>query len=878
MEKEYNLDWENIRKKLTNKLSENPLFKPFNLHDHSSSESLKSYYLDQLSQSELVVFLIGPFVRKGTYQEFEKTIQLNKRHMFFFDKNFCECDLTFNDSGIKMSSKNFIHSTSDDNLGTYRKLDLANFNCEEVMTDILNEVQRTFLNYPDVNIHTNEESSVNLVSGDSPSFFISSPNMLKNVIFREKGELPNNSTFPFKVFDWLVNGNDLPDVDEYKNVISKRNDLNSLISLLTERWNAITSYMHGEYGESLEHEKEALMLANKNKVPEWLKKDLLIDCRNISYKKAPQILFKKNEFQEKLNSDDKKIFYPILDRYKSDLLEIFMNEMEKYGLQGPRTKNWGSLLPIILNKLQDYLLTAALFGSLTYINQAREFLSKILMNYGNVFKDPDTIILAIKLYFLNGENDLAIKTINKYWSFIGSKFLIDLHDIFKVFKSKNCIDKEKGELAFISICGYELNEEEVIIAKTDLINTIDEESSSYYFQYISKSFIKLSPRLTPNEILTIANKIVDNKKPFGVYPCIFRALVTHEINEYKAPKLSKLLNKLKVVISKTDYFDFSFLLPFINKESQISTQIIKDLKYDILKNSDPCCISFQKLEENNDLFNMTDFFLSLKSPLKDWVNDVSKNGTVSASSLQLNLINYELLNKKQTQGDINELAKIMYDPIHIALASSNEFTIRCILNTLINMFESIYINKLETPKNILWFKNETMPTINPSPAESDKDIEGTYDMFLSIKSIISNSDDDWLSILSKQNENSVRNYGLKIFRDIATTDSVNQKYINLISNWLKSKKENIVLSSLPVAIYIIFFYHSDKLARNISNLSGSSYLNIKETILTLLLRFIDYKDTQEFKSIYNAFYNDRNWKVISLIKTIENSSSSGNNQ
>lgn len=589
-------------------------------------------------------------------------------------------------------------------------------------------------------------------------------------------------------------------------------------------------------------------------------------------------MIKTNEFQKRLIADKGEIFYPILDRYKSDLLEILMNEMEKYGLQEPGTINLGSLLPIILNKLQDYLLTATLFGSLTYIDQAREFLSKILMNYGKVFKDPNIVILAIKLYFLNGESDVAIKTINKYWSLIGSKILIDFHDIFKVFNSKNCIDRKRGALAFISVFGYDLNEEELIIAKTDLINTIDEESSSYYFQYISKSFIKLSPKLTPNEILTIANKIVDNKKPFGVYPCIFRALVTHEINEYKAPKLSKLLNKLKVVISKTDYFDFSFLLPFINKESQISTQIIKDLKYDILKNSDPCCISFQKLEENNDLFNMTDFFLSLKSPLKDWVNDVSKNGTLSASYLQLSLINYELLNKKQTQGDINELAKIMYDPIHIALASSNEFTIRCILNTLINMFESIYINKLETPKNILWFKNETMPTINPSPAESDKDIEETYDMFLSIKSIISNSDDDWLSILSKQNESSVRNYGLKIFRDIATTNSVNQKYINLISNWLKSKKENIVLSSLPVAIYIIFFYHSDKLARNISNLSGSSYLNIKEKVLTLLLRFIDYKDTQEFKSIYNAFCNDHNWKVISLIKTIENSSSSGNNQ
>lgn len=871
MEKEYSIDWKEIRNKLTARLDNNPLFKAFNLSDHSSSENINSYYLAELSNSDLVIFLIGPVVRKGTYEEFEKAIQLSKKHMFFFDKNFYECDMPDDDLGVKMSSKSFIQNTSPDNLGTYRTLDLANFNCEEVMTDILNEVQRTFSNYPNIITHVNKESSVNLVNVDSPSIFKSSPNMLKNVIFREKGELPTTSTFSFKVFDWLINGNDLPNIDEYKNVISKRNELNSLIPLLTERWKAITSYMHGECGEALEHEKEALTAANEGNVTGWLKKDLLIDCRNIYYKNNPNNLIKTNEFQKRLIADKGETFYPILDRYKSDLLEILMNEMEKYGLQEPGTTNWGSLLPIILNKLQDYLLTATLSGSLTYIDQAREFLSKILMNYGKVFKDPDTVILAIKLYFLNGESDVAIKTINKYWPFIGSKILIDLHDIFKVFNSKNCIDRKRGALAFISVFGYDLNEEELIIAKTDLINIIDEDNPFYDSQYISKSFIKLSPRLTPNEILAIADKIMDNKKLFRVYPYVFVALVTHKITEYEVSKLSELLNELKVIISKTDYFDFSFLLPFIDKESQISTQIIMDLKDNILKNSDLWYISFQKLENNNDLFNMTDFLLSLKVSLKDWTNKVSKKGTILASSSQLDLINYELLHRNQTQGDIEELAKIMYDPINIALDSSNEFTIKHVFNTLITMFESIFINELEIPKSILWLKEKAIPITDDYFTKYSSNMEGIHDMFLSIKAIILNSDDNWLSILSKQNGDSVREYGLKIFQEAKLTNSINPKYINLINDWLKSDNENVVLASLPLAIYFLLRYHSLGLIENINNLSGSSYLNIKISTLSLLLRFINYKNTNEFKSICNAFGNDHNWKVRNLVEIIENS-------
>lgn len=878
MQTEYTLNWKHIREELTGKLKDNSLFEPFNLYDHSSSESVESYYLDQLSQSDLVVFLIGPVVRKGTYAEFEKVIQLNKRHMFFFDEGFCECDMPDDDSGVKMSSKKFMRNTPPENLGTYRKLDLAHFNCEEVMIDILNEVHRTFSKYPNINTHVNKGSSFNLDNLDSPSIFTSSPNMLKNVIFREKSELSTTATFSFKVFDWLVNGNDLPDVDEYKSTISKKNELNSLVPLLTERWKAITSYMHGECGESLEHEKEALRLATKGKAAGWLKKDILIDCCNISYKNNPNTLIETNEFQTKLDSDKEEIFYPILDRYKSGLLEIFMNEMEKYGLQEPGTINFGSLLPIILNKLQDYLLTATLFGSLTYINQAREFLSKILMNYGNVFKDPDTILLAIKLYFLNGESDVAIKTIRKYFPLIGSKFLIDLHDIFKVFKSKNCIEKEKGELAFISICGYELNEEEIIIAKTDLISNIDEWISPYDLKYMEQAFKKLSPMLTPDEVLMIAKKILNNRKMVVIHPNVSQALVEHEISEYDVTRLSNVLNKLKLVIRKTDHFDFSFLLPFIGNNSQIPDEIIEGLKDCILKKSNPCLISFYKLENNNDPFNMTDFFLSLSVPLKDWVKCVSRKGTIRADSLQLDLIDYELLNREQTQENIDKLAEIICDPIKIALTSSNAFTIMHILNTLISMFESIYINKLEFPKKILWLEHEEMPNINISSTESSKDEEIIYDMFLSIKSIISNNDDDWLRILSRQNKSSIRNYGLKIFRDMSITNSVSQKYINLISNWLKSKQESIVLSSIPVAIYIILFYHSKKLTQNISSLSGSSYLNIKIKILSLLLRFSDCKDTQEFKFIYNAFRDDNNWRIVNMVKAIENSSQLGHKQ
>ena len=70
--------WHQVRDELNQALAKSLIFKPFAIENHASIEKSTSYFLERLSQSDLVIGLIRSELRPGTNQELHRAIQLKK--------------------------------------------------------------------------------------------------------------------------------------------------------------------------------------------------------------------------------------------------------------------------------------------------------------------------------------------------------------------------------------------------------------------------------------------------------------------------------------------------------------------------------------------------------------------------------------------------------------------------------------------------------------------------------------------------------------------------------------------------------------------------------------------------------------------------------
>lgn len=873
------INWSKVRDSLS-PIQDNPLFCLFRVENHASSDEVQAYFKRHVEESDIFIIFIGDVIRDGTYSEYVKAQTLEKPMLIYFNKNSIDKrDPVKLKDGDKMTSSEFRNEVFSSNEHTIRLIDLDNFNYKVVYNDLLAEVHDHYINYFSKSDPHYVQSSqlVKQLTGDY-KLDILKPlnNILQNTILNQKQseDIPNIGV---NLINWLLNGDSLPDSDDLGFLIKPDPSLNKMRDILVLRWESTQAACLEKYSSALSLQEYALKLAkSKDAFPKWLLYDILLDCRNFAFSVAmhktkdlgTEDAYKKyQKYQNSLQKEQPTIF-PLLDRYKSIASDQLSIEMEKYRLQARGTKNFGSLLPEILNQVQNYFLTALIFGSYSHVIDSRSLLTRTLQEYGLVAKDTQLIIQSAKLNFVNGDYDTAIKLLNKNWKLVGTKYSSKINAIFDIFNNDNINNRFEGEFGFISQWGQLLNDKNVQIAKNDIMNMLAKSNISLNIaSEMRLAILRMAKRFSPDELLNIIHQLlVQNKvQNISIIPELF---ITYPAANYDSKQLQINLHEAKPNFKKISQFggDISKLMLLFTNEHQLDPQTMNEIINAIKSNSSEIKLIYWEYYSTENQYTLTELLEKLSGKISEWLNNSHKEGRFTYTSNNPTDYVLNILDKRITQKEADQIATFIVPFVEVSFHSENEDVIFRVLECVFLLIKQCLIYDLQLPLSLRKLSNIQFPKayINNLLSVPEETRNSIY-LFMAIKNILSQNN-NWLSLLADPSTWSTEAYSLNLLDHINESQKLDLDEINLINSWLSSSNAEIINSIIPVVVKWDFKFNNNSFTNGLMKLRSNPYPKIRSSLLIWMNEF--RTNSVEFKSILKLFINDPDYRIRELASTI----------
>lgn len=246
--------------------------------------------------------------------------------------------------------------------------------------------------------------------------------------------------------------------------------------VVVRRWGAIQKYWKGNLVECYDELEVALYKAKEHNLPEWFVQDLLIDLRNlrIYIDNSRNSVSLDNEIQKELSSQQRHVYYPVLDRYEKNLYESIESEREKYIKRSPHSKVIGNSFSGYIDNVVNIYCIAAMNGSLTHLELIPRRLKNILFNICVEYEDIPYIRELLKMTLYTGTfkdiKDYA-RTFNGIYSKTSNNDVEDLYDFCKTIPLE--YKRQIAELNVIKVFGYYASDDfynDIIIQKYEEIH------------------------------------------------------------------------------------------------------------------------------------------------------------------------------------------------------------------------------------------------------------------------------------------------------------------------------------------------------------------------------------------------------------------------
>jgi len=172
------------------------------------------------------------------------------------------------------------------------------------------------------------------------------------------------------------------------------------------RWRAIGAAVSGDYTRAFRQLRAAQAEADKERLPLWVKKDIVLDLQYMEIHRYNQgdrsARDSVGSFQQQLTSLSgweyrSPVYY---DLYT--LGHRFLSETVKARLTGERTVVFGSNLPLHLDELSEALVSGIWLGSYNTLRLVRNVLSEVLLHYGFEYDDAGLLRDSIRLFAIEG--------------------------------------------------------------------------------------------------------------------------------------------------------------------------------------------------------------------------------------------------------------------------------------------------------------------------------------------------------------------------------------------------------------------------------------------------------------------------------------------
>lgn len=449
-----------------------------------SSQPMPDAYLQYINESHLCLFLIDnkDGVTNPVLAEYQRAKELGKKIICVF------CDEkkkkpTQLEEEIRMTQRGKycpVHEFSDITKVAYRS----------VMQDILDAYKKKSSSSVSSNANSDLSTEKVLTVADS---YIIDKNMLKG-FDKTKNELVKNF-FPFG--EKAEDTSELDDMSQdlmkvilckqrfesidYDRTCKKVVELHQSVykNLISLRLKAVKYYFEDKIPECIDTLKEVLQIASSNtEIANWISNDIAIDLRNMIgiNDEIHSRLSIDNEGQKFINNNCETVFFPVLDRFESNMKEKIIKQYFKVYTDSPYTTTLGGQGEVFKDIAICYC-TALIYGSITHLLITRNRIIDALSALCFEYSDHDLFVELIKMLIIERRDKDLEKFIRIYNQSVD---VVNSNDIETIQACIECIPishhKRISEFLLLKYFGYYFSDLQY--------NQLSEKLVSFSFDWI----------------------------------------------------------------------------------------------------------------------------------------------------------------------------------------------------------------------------------------------------------------------------------------------------------------------------------------------------------------------------------------------------------
>lgn len=459
------------------------------------------------------------------------------------------------------------------------------------------------------------------------------------------------------------------------------------IRLVNIRWKAIEAYYKGNIENVIKHLEEALTHATDNNMASWVINDILIDLRNMQCldgeMKGDINSAIWHEAQERLNSSNEPLYYPIMDRLQKEFREKFVDGFNKKKVESPYSVTIANDLSSYGRYMAQMLEVAMCNGSLTYIlsfySDARDFLFYICDKYSD--RQPRIELLKYLTYTpekkkLSGICG-AFPDILIYMNADEAQAVMD-------FSYNNVLEYRKkiSRLAAFGIVGIYLTDdvfneyEQIVIG--DIQNwLVDNNRTWMYGQNIFSYISDVSYRMPQDQLCVICCSMFRNKV-YIIYREAFKFIGNYiKLDKVNLSMRQKLLTYIVEAINDDNALDMIKTCPgFLWQLRKQDYEITEDLDNAVRQRLPEIYNGIYMLESTRDGIN--DFPVFMQSCIEQIIvnnDNQGKNGRYYSNGTRYIATAHNMIVGDDYAADDSTLDKLInavYDMLMISRENVNE--------------------------------------------------------------------------------------------------------------------------------------------------------------------------------------------------------------
>ncbi len=604
---EKGFDWAKTRRKIKDKLGECPYISPFIIEDDTCEIPSSQLFTYQVTRSDLIVMLFKGELRPGTATEFSICKKYKKPVLIYF----------FKDDNPSLDITKIRREIEKYDICTYCGcLDPLEAVEERILHDIIeNTIQFYLVNHGEMAWAQDEAVAPVSLGEISPStnfmpaksdlaFFRSCYETIYDLLGlkylkRSQGdELSEFHDLGEQLLRWLILGERIRDVGRLSSFIEKEKEIFHNVEWLIKRWDAFKWYMNDDISAALRTEEDALELARKSKLPEWICHEILIDCRNLETIKTRGKTYGKH--QEELDRMTSFVCFPVADRALERAYNSFLQENISINTLPHGRNQYGNNFREAITNFENYFFISAIYGSFTHLTMSRRVLGQILYSYGRSLSDVNLKAASIYLFLLNGETKEYKNILLEEWDSLYSLLVVNSEHMFCITDRVGYENRDSAKQVFLSKLGLYLCDKSFGVAENYLINfapSVTQDNAETYFDCITSLLQRLDHYKLFKAVMPI---ISEGRFNMGGPICHFLLNLDFEkIPDSDLMELSRALNeKLKFIMER-------------NGEPQLIAYLMKHRPQ-----------IFQPLYENpdNGLVGMQKHYYALNMGTENWID------------------------------------------------------------------------------------------------------------------------------------------------------------------------------------------------------------------------------------------------------------------